>query len=395
MTAPLYNDGRIAEIAVGPIPPSSTEPLMNISRRDFLRVTAATAATTFIRPIDVFARPAPMHILVLGGTGFIGPYQVRYALERGHKVTIFNRGRTNPNLFGGDVEQLIGDRSNNLESLRNRKFDAVIDNSATNPEWVKLSAQLLKDAAGQYLFISTRSAYYDTSAVPMTAAAPLYSRENTRVEPGRPLPYGLSKALAEGEARAAFGDRTTIVRPGLIIGPGDETDRFTYWPVKIDRGGEILAPGDGTDRVQIIDVRDLSEWVIRLVENRHYGVFNAVGPKTGPQFKDWLATMQRAVGGNATFTWVDTDWLLEKGVRPYADIPVWQPARGRTRGFAQFDLTPEIERGLTFRPLEVTARETLAWWKSLPAERQVLKAGMKPEREAELLRMCRAISRGR
>ena len=223
----------------------------------------------------------------------------------------------------------------------------------------------------------------------MTASAPLFSRENTPVEAGRPLPYGLSKALAEGEARAAFGSRTTIVRPGLIIGPGDDTDRFTYWPVKINRGGEILAPGDGFDPVQIIDVRDLSEWVIRLVENRHYGTFNAVGPKTGPQLKDWVSTIQRAVGGNATFTWVNTDWLLANGVRPYADIPVWQPARGRTRGFARFDLTPEIERGLTFRPLDVTARETLEWWKSLPADRQVLKSGMKADREAELLRMWR------
>jgi len=362
---------------------------MSFSRRAFLRTTAMAAAALSVRPLDVFARPAPMRILILGGTGFIGPYQVRYALQRGHTVTIFNRGRTNVGMFGGDVEQLTGDRSNDLESLKRRTWDAVIDNSATNPDWVKLSAQLLKDAAGQYLFISTRSAYYDTSAVPMTASAPLFSRENTPVEAGRPLPYGLSKALAEGEARAAFGSRTTIVRPGLIIGPGDDTDRFTYWPVKINRGGEILAPGDGSDPVQIIDVRDLSEWVIRLVENRHYGTFNAVGPKTGPQFKDWVSTIQRAVGGNATFTWVNTDWLLANGVRPYADIPVWQPARGRTRGFARFDLTPEIERGLTFRPLDVTARETLEWWKSLPADRQVLKAGMKADREAELLRMWR------
>lgn len=360
---------------------------MNISRRDFLIAGAAAAAAASARPLDALAvRTAPLRILVLGGTGFIGPYQVRYALERGHTVTIFNRGRTNAGMFGGAVEQLLGDRSNNLESLKGRTWDAVIDNSATNPEWVKLSAQLLRASAGQYLFISTRSAYYDTSAVPMTAAAPLYSRENTQVEPGRPLPYGLSKALAEGEARAAFGERTTIVRPGLIIGPGDETDRFTYWPVKMDRGGEILAPGDGSDRVQIIDVRDLSEWVIRLIENRHYGSFNAVGPKLGPQFRDWLATIHRAVDANAMFTWIDTDWLVENGVRPYADIPVWQPARGRTRGFAQFDLTAEIERGLTFRPLEVTARDTLAWWQSLPAQRQILKAGMKPEREAELLR---------
>lgn len=328
-----------------------------------------------------------MRILVLGGTSFIGPYQIRYALERGHSVTIFNRGRTNPGLFGGHVEQLLGDRNNNLESLKGRTWDAVIDNSATNPDWVRLSAQLLKDAANQYLFISTRSVYYDTSAVPMTSAAPLFSRENTPVEAGSPLPYGLSKALAEGEARAAFGSRSTIVRPGLIIGPGDDTDRFTYWPVRIRRGGEILAPGDGTDRVQIIDARDLGEWVIRLVENRHYGIFNAVGPATGPAFRDWLATIQRAVRGESRLIWVDTDWLLANNVRPYADLPVWQPARGRTRGFAQFDLTLEIERGLTFRPLEVTARETLEWWQTLPADRQVLKAGMNQQREAELLGM--------
>lgn len=377
---------------------------MSKSRRDFLRVAAgaggalglgivpdldqAPAVNVAVNQPESPRRVAPKRILILGGTSFIGPRQVEYALSRGHTITLFNRGRTNPALFPS-VEKLRGDRATgDLESLKGRTWDAVIDNSATNPAWVRDSAQLLKGAAGQYLFISTRSVYSDTSRIPMTADAPVFTPENTTVAPGRPMPYGLSKALAEKEARTAFGNRATVVRPGLIIGPGDDTDRFTYWPVRIDRGGEVLAPGDPTDPVQIIDSRDLSEWVVRLVEQGTTGTFNGVGPKNGRSMAELLYGIRAVTDANTEviFTWVSADFLAEHRVRPYSDLPVWQPPRNGREGFARFDITPEIRTGLTFRPLAVTVKETLDWFRTLaPARQAQLKAGLTPEREKEVL----------
>ena len=209
------------------------------SRRSFLHKGAAAlgafavarraaAAHVLPRVPDIFVpspRVAPLKILILGGTGFIGPYQVQHAVDRGHSVTIFNRGRTNPALFP-TVEKLIGDRSNNLKSLEGRTWDVVIDNSATSaPEWVELSASLLKSTVKRYVFVSTRSVYADTSRIPMTADAPVFTRENTRVELGKPLPYGLAKAESEKIVMKHFPGRTLVVRPSLIVGPGDLTDR--------------------------------------------------------------------------------------------------------------------------------------------------------------------------
>ena len=361
------------------------------SRRDFLRISAGAAAgLAFNHPVHaaMLRPPRPrqsLRILILGGTSFIGPYQVEYAQARGHTVTLFNRGRTNPHLFPG-VEKLQGDRTGDLRSLEGRSWDAVIDNSAQEPEWVRLSAGLLRDRIRRYVFVSTRSVYSDLSKVPSTADAPVFTEENTTVEPGRPRPYGLRKAMAEREARTALGDRATIVRPGLIIGPGDETDRFTYWPVRIEKGGDVLAPGDGSDPVQIIDARDLSEWIIRLIEQDTPGTFNAVGPANPRSFAELLYGIRAVTSAETRFHWVDTDFLLEREVRPYGDLPVWMPARGRNTGFARFDLTPEVRAGLTFRPLAVTTKDTLDWFHAQPAERQAkLNAGMTMERERELL----------
>jgi 2'-hydroxyisoflavone reductase len=369
------------------------------SRREFIgRGIAALGAAAALDPRSLLAAPAsaPKRILILGGTGFVGPHQVRYALQRGHTVTIFNRGRSAPGMFGKDVEELAGDRASDLSALKGKKWDAVIDESASQssaPEWVKLSADLLKDSTDQYLFISTRSVYFDTSRVPMTADAPVLTRENTPIPEGRPLTYGHAKAYAEKEAHAAMPGRVTVVRPGLIVGPEDDTDRFTYWPVRIARGGEVLVPGDGKDHVQIIDVRDLVEFSIKLVEDRTYGVFNAVGPHMGQPFKQFVASIHKGVGSPpATFTWVDAEFLRANGANPYGrELPVFQVMQGRTAGFARFDLTPEIKAGLKFRPTETTARETLAWWRTLPAERQAaIKTGFTPEREKTLLELWRA-----
>lgn len=369
---------------------------MSENRRDFLKRSSAAAGALALGVMPGAAgevaatkQPSarkPLRLLILGGTSFIGPPQVRYALERGHRVTLFNRGQTNPGLFT-NVEQLRGDRNGDLESLTGKTWDVVIDNSASDPKWVRLTAQLLKGSVDRYFYVSSRSAYSDTSRIPMTAAAPVFTHETARVKPGQTnLPYGLRKALSEKEAQDAFGTRTVIVRPGLIIGPGDDTDRFTYWPVRIAGGGEVLAPGDPSDPVQIIDARDLSEWMIRMAENGTTGVFNGVGPATPRPMAELLYGIRAVTTAETTFTWVDTEFLSAHKVRPYSDLPVWMPPRDGRQGFARFDLTPEIKAGLTFRPLAVTTRETLDFHFSRPKERQAkLEAGVTPEREKEVL----------
>ena len=386
---------------------------MSTDRRNFLRMTVAAGGAMTLgasglagadwageaqaRTLGLAGQtPRRIRLLILGGTGFIGPHQVRYAVERGHEVTIFNRGRTAPGMFEG-VEELTGDRAaGQLDALKGRTWDAVIDNSAARadaPAWVRDSANLLRDAAEQYLFISTRSVYSDLSKVPATVDAPVYTPETyPNYQEGRPYPYGLAKALAEMEAMAAFGDRTTIVRPGLIVGPGDDTDRFTYWPVRIEKGGDILAPGNPeVDRVQVIDVRDLCEWVVRLCEQKTYGRFMAVGPQNGRSIAEMLYGIAAVTTAPLTWTWVPLEFLLEHGMRPYAQMPVWRPPTPGLEGFARFDLTREVAAGLTFRSLADTTRATLEFHHSRPPERQAeLRSGTTLEREKEVLAAWRA-----
>jgi 2'-hydroxyisoflavone reductase len=363
---------------------------MPTSRREFLKYAAAGAAAGLAVPSGLgFARPAPrgrsLRILVLGGTGFIGPHLVRHILDRGHTPTLFNRGRTNTHLFP-DVEKLVGDRAGDLEALKGRTWDAVVDDSASNPKWVRDSAQLLKDAVGTYLFTSTRSVYSDYSKIGMDIEGPVYEVERAWVDEGRELSYGPAKALCEVEANAALPGRTLIVRPGLIVGPGDATDRFTYWPVRIDRGGEVLAPGDPANRVMFIDVRDLAEWYVRLLERDAKGVLNALGPEAPLTYAEFLYGIRAITSTPLSFTWVDTDFLLDREVRPYTDVPLWMPARGNRAGFNRFELTRSLDMGITYRPLAVTAYDTLEYHKGRPAEqRERLRAGLAPERERELL----------
>ena len=379
---------------------------MATNRRNFLKTTAAAGGALAAGMGVAAALPGraaasrpqatnPLKILILGGTNFIGPHQVEYALSRGHEVTLFNRGRTNTHLFP-DLEKLVGDRNNDLSALEGRSWDVVIDNSATNPAWVELSANRLRDTVGRYIFVSTRSVYADTSRVPMSIAAPVWTYERAGLEPGATRrPYGLNKALAEQAARDAFGeDRSLIFRPGLIIGPGDTTDRFTYWPVRIHRGGEVLAPGDGTDPVQIIDVRDFGEWLVRMAEAEESGTYNVVGPRTPRPMSELLYGIRAVTTAETTFTWVDADFAINAGLRPYAELPVWRPARDGAEGFARFDLTPEVDKGLTFRSLADTTAATLEYHFSRPTERQAdLRAGVDAEREAEVLAMWRAYQR--
>src|SRR5439155_1201899 len=246
----------------------------------FIMVSAASALAVSARSTPLFAEKTmkPSRILILGGTGFTGPYQVRYALSRGHKVTTFNRGKTHPGELPSEVEQLVGDRNGNLDALKNRQWDVVIDNPTTLPAWVRDAAQVLKGNVDRYVFISTISVYGEPKQGP-DENAPTEKYEGTdpykeTIEAVRASgfkTYGPLKALSEREAEKWFPGKTLIIRPGLIVGPRDETDRFTYWPVRIDRGGEVLAPGSPQDPVQFIDACDLAEWTIRMVENRETG----------------------------------------------------------------------------------------------------------------------------
>jgi Nucleoside-diphosphate-sugar epimerases len=331
-----------------------------------------------------------MRILILGGTGLIGPHQVRYAASRGHKVTVFNRGRTHPGILGGlNVEQLIGDRNGDLKALEGRDWDAVIDNPATLPKWVRDAAAVLKGHTPRYLFVSTVSVYADNSkpdqdenAKVMTGGDP----NATRMESAQQ--YGPLKALAEEEARKAFGSGAIIVRPGLIIGPGDETRRFLYWPLRLRKGGDVLAPGDGSDPVQYIDARDLAEWTIRLVEkDGNGGTYNALGPARGQSIRQVLEGVRKAASRSATnLIWVPTAFLQQERVSAWSDLPLWVPGQGGTAGFHRRRNQKAVAKGLTFRPIEDTTKATLAWYDALPGEEKAkVEGGLKPEREAQVL----------
>src|SRR5216117_377233 len=367
---------------------------MKRTRRQFIKLCAATGGALAFgtRSATLFAEKSvkPLRILVLGGTGFTGPYQVRYALSRGHKVTTFNRGKTHPGELPNEVEQLIGDRNGQLDALKNRQWDVAIDNPTTLPAWVRGAAQILKGNVERYVFISTISVYGEVKTSPDEAAptekyegADPYKETLEAMKAGGYKTYGPLKALSEREAEKWFPGKTLIIRPGLIVGPRDETDRFTYWPVRIDRGGEVLAPGSPNDPVQFIDARDLAEWTIRMAENRETGIYNATGPAKPLGIGEMLNEIKDALHSNGTFTWLPADFLQQQKVEAWSDMPVWA---GDELGLARTKIDRALNKGLTFRPLAETSRDTLVWFKSLPQERQSkLRAGLTPQREAEVL----------
>ena len=330
----------------------------------------------------------PQNILILGGTAFLGPALVEFARSRGHTLTLFNRGKTNPNLFP-DVEKLQGNRDpnkdNGLKALEGRKWDAVVDTSGYVPRVVKASADLLGPNVDHYVFVSSISVYKDLAQPGITEASPVATVPDETTE-NVPEHYGALKALCEKAAETSMPGRVLNVRPGLIVGPDDSSDRFTYWPVRVSRGGEVLAPGDGQDPIQFIDVRDLAQWIILGVERRAKGVYNATGPNKPVLMKDFLELNKQVIGGDARFTWVDTEFLKKHKVEAWADMPAWMPRAGTEGGLGQVNVSKALAEGLTFRPTADTLRDTLAWFKTLPPERQAkLDAGIAPEREKEVL----------
>lgn len=330
--------------------------------------------------------PRQLRVLLLGGTGFIGPHLVHAIVTRGHTLTLFNRGRSEPGLHQElfvDLENLIGDRNDDISALEGREWDVVIDNSGYTPDQVRPTAQLLRGSVSQYIFTSTRAVYAGYTHPVMDEDAPVGV-------PGVPeeewTGYGPLKALAERDVQEAFPDGTTILRPPIITGPGDGTDRFTYWYLRVARGGEVLAPGDPTDPLQYLDVRDLAEFVVHLAETRTTGIFNPEAPAAPLSSAEFLYGLRATTGEPVSFTWVDWDFLAERGLRGGQELPGWRAPRGEWLNYGRIDNRRALAAGLTFRPLAVTAMDTVAWWRDVnPGDTGSLRAGISLEREREAL----------
>jgi 2'-hydroxyisoflavone reductase len=325
-------------------------------------------------------------VLILGGTGFIGPHLVRTVLARGHTPVLFNRGRTEPQLFPeqyAGLESLVGDRDGDIGALAGGRWDVVIDDSGYTPQQVRATALLLRGAVGRYIFTSTRAVYAGFTDPHIDEDSPLGMRG---VSEDRWTGYGPLKALAEREVQQAFPGRFAIARPPIITGPGDNTDRFTYWYVRVDQGGNIIAPGDPSDPVQYVDVRDLVEFYVHIAENDITGVFNVEAPAAPLSSAEFLYGLRAVTAAPVAFSWIDWDTLASHNIREGRELSAWRAPRGQNLNYGRVDNRRAIAAGMTFRPLAITAGDTLAWWQSLPAERRAtLRAGIPADREAAAL----------
>lgn len=329
-----------------------------------------------------------MRILVLGGTLFLGRHLVEAALARGDEVTLFNRGRTNPELFP-QVESLRGDRDGDLAALRGRSWDAVIDPSARVPRWVRMTGELLADAVEHYVFISSGSVYADTSRPGVDESAPVHTIADETVEEiTDPETYGALKVLCERAAEELMPGRVLSVRAGLIVGPYDPTGRFTYWVHRIGLGGDVLAPEPREQPVQLIHARDLADWILDMAEGRRAGVFNVTGPSEPLTSEELLDACVDATSSDARLVWVGEGFLVDRGVQPWSELPLWlAPSRNPgDAGFLGMDVSRALAAGLRFRPLGETIRDTLA------GAEPTTEAGLAPERESELLEAWKARS---
>jgi 2'-hydroxyisoflavone reductase len=358
-----------------------------LSRRSLLLGSAALAACSQApRSAATVSRgetSRPKRILILGGTQFLGPEIVEIAGARGHTLTLFNRGKTNPHLFP-NIEKLHGDRNTgDLAALDGRTWDAIVDTSGYFPRAINEAAAHLPNA-GQYVFVSTISVFDHPPKSGVDESGTVGKLDDPNVEKVDGKTYGPLKAACERAAEVKFPGRATIIRPGLIVGPGDPTDRFTYWPVRLDAGGEVLAPGQPSDPAQVIDVRDLAAFIVLSVERGTMGTFNAVRPSE--PIGTLLGEAAKGVGSTAKLTWVDAAFLESKKVAPWSDMPVWIPGDSDEAGMARVDVRKALAAGLMFRPIGNTARDTIAWWKEQPEQRRAkLRAGLARDREREVL----------
>lgn len=337
----------------------------------------------------------PLRILMLGGTRFIGIHMTRLALERGHEVTHFTRGRSGVGLFPS-VRQLKGDRDGQIDALSTGEWDAVIDNSGYVPRHVRLTAELLAARVRQYVFVSSISVYPDFS-VPRGEDSAVGKLDDETVEKVDGTTYGPLKALCEQAAERAFPGRTTILRPGLIVGPEDNTDRFTYWPARAARGGEFIAPVGPREGIQVIDARDLAAFTLRCVEQRTMGVFNLISAPGQFTIGDVVAESVRAAQRLAKPAappqpvWLPLAFLDAQKLEGWSDLPVWSPSRDGEAAFAATPVQRALRAGLAIRPMRSTVTDTLAWHLARPeAQRNALKAGLSADREAAALAAWRA-----
>ncbi len=361
---------------------------MAFNRRDFIGASLAAMSFAVAPLAAVRAADRKLRILFLGGTGFLGPHTVRHALERGHDVTLFNRGRTNTDLFP-ELETIIGNRDpevdEGLSGLEGREWDAVIDTSAYVPRISGASAELLADKVGHYLFVSTICQYenWAEGGTGGTEERPRATLEDPATE-DVPTHYCALKAYCERAVEAAMPGRVTQIRPGLIVGPRDGTDRFTYWPVRIERGGEVLAPGKPSDQTQYIDVRDLARFMVHCLEEELAQAYNVI--RNPMPFGDLLSACLNTIESDAALTWVPADFLADNDVQAWRDMPAWADSDSDMAGSLTWSADKALAAGLTIRPVEETIRDTLAWFRSLPQERQdTLRAGMSAEKEAAVL----------
>ena len=371
------------------------------TRRDFVKTSAglvlataglpalAQAAAAHAGPMNDTVPDAsrhggraakPLDLLVLGGTGFIGPHLVRHAASRGHRVSIFTRGRHDAEL-PMDVIRLQGDRNGQLDALRGKRWDVVIDDSATNPAWVEQSTELLKDS-GAYMFTSSTGVYYPYLERGLDESVPVHT--DLKDPKDESESYGVAKAKCEAQTMKVFGNRGIVVRPTYIVGPGDTSDRFPYWPVRLARGGEVLAPGKKDDPMQIIDVRDLAEFMVHVAEGDRRGIFNVAGPKQPLYARSFYEQAAKALNANVKYVFVDDyDFLVAHKIDE--SIP-WALLRNNDYGMMSVKNDRAIAAGLTFRPLATTLRDTLAWWASVPqARRDKPRFNITPEIEAQAL----------
>ena len=328
-----------------------------------------------------------MKILILGGTKFLGRYLVDAALAGRHEVTLFNRGKTNPTLFP-NIETIIGDREHDIEKLSGREWDALIDVAGYVSRIVRLAAQSLERAVKRYVYISSVSAYAGFQKVGINESDPVGKLEDETVEEITGETYGPLKALCEKTVQEIYGDRALIVRPGLIAGPYDPTDRFTYWPMRVKRGGDMITPDAPDTPIQIIDVRDLAAFIIKLVEDNASGIYNATGPDHELSLGEMLDACKRVTGSVAAFHWTSVEFLKEHEVEPWSDMPVWIPDTEEDAGFSRVDVSKAISAGLKFRPLEDTIRDTIAW-ADMRSKDHEWRAGLNPAKERILLALLK------
>jgi len=383
------------------------------SRREFLRAAAGVALalpTGFLfarRALAEDAKPKPLKILVLGGTGQTGPHFIERAIARGHTVTMLNRGNRSEEMFP-DVENIIGDRdlakADGLDALKaavadGRTWDVAVDIWPQIPRMVETTAELLKPAVGRYMFVSSISVYTDNATPNQDESGPVGEAPDADNQQYTDELFGPFKAECENRVRRIYPDTHTIIRPGLIVGPRDRSYRGVYWPNRVRAGGDVLAP-PAEDRIQVIDGRDLVAFQVVCLERGTNGTFNATGPNpsTPMTVRSMLETCKEVSGSDATIVYMDAEFLAEHGVGPWQQLPCWLPSEGDTAGFATRSIDKAVAAGLTFRPWAQTVRDTYAWWDVLGEESRAKSLargfGVPKEQEAEVIAAWRAAHPG-